>query len=358
MDALILTITRSLWTLDLPAPGGRTKTIFLVPDHDTQHDHQPVRGATAIRIPESVFGAKDKVPGGGAVENKGEESSRDEARHSFSDSNSNSFNDSALQTAPFSLPGSFVNTHRRRQEIDNVTYYYERPVLSEAIQNRRTKPATAKKDVPYYSERPPSPARNPDQRRRPTKPLRGNVVSESEFAAGHTHVSGQQRPINLRGDEINYHRKQPSEAAQGSNNRRRPVITARDNATSHIQPPLGLLNPKPNTWRGSGIDQTPSQRHSTIWSQNKSKIKDQSASTPPEDDANTNGDTTASSSSQEFYPTTLTPATSPTTSSAGGSGGVAASEDSDMPDYNDLSLFQLQYGVPINWIPGDKMNHS
>nr|XP_045597357.1 transcription factor mef2A-like isoform X2 [Procambarus clarkii] len=305
-------------------------------DHRPQHEYDGLaHDLSAIKTLGEVSGAQIHDPGRGRVE-EGEEAIY-KSRPSFPKPNNVSSSYNTFQTKPFSRPGNFVNTNEKGQGTDNVIYDFERPHRLKTLQNRPKRP---NEDVINNFERPSNTTRTPGRRRRPITQPRNNVTSHVDFPAGYSHVPDARTSASNQSDGIISHKIHPSEVHRWPTTRLRPDISPRNDSTYYFASPLDLLNPKPNTWMASGTNQTPSERHSTIWNQNK---------------GTTNAQITPSDG--DLYRTTLPPATAAPTLVALGAG-RAPSRIKKWSSYTppglpaimhsqDLADLRLEKGVPL-----------
>ncbi|XP_045597357.2 probable basic-leucine zipper transcription factor Q isoform X2 [Procambarus clarkii] len=315
-------------------------------DHRPQHEYDDLtHDLSAIKTLGEVSGAQIHDPGRGRVE-EGEEAIY-KSRPSFPKPNNVSSSYNTFQTKPFSRPGNFVNTNEKGQGTDNVIYDFERPHRLKTLQNRPKRP---NEDVINNFERPSNTTRTPGRRRRPITQPRNNVTSHVDFPAGYSHVPDARTSASNQSDGIISHKIHPSEVHRWPTTRLRPDIFPRNDSTYYFASPLDLLNPKPNTWMASGTNQTPSERHSTIWNQNKGTTNDQI--TPSDGD---------------LYRTTLPPATAAPTLVARGAGRassrikkLSSSTPPGLPAImhsQDLAGLRLEKGVPLKWIPDGTGNY-
>ncbi|XP_071553114.1 uncharacterized protein [Panulirus ornatus] len=311
------------------------------PHDTTDHPRQPLQDATTTLVvvgPEKNFDGQTRPPGG-----EGEGKKRGyKVRSSFrppSDPDLRDISDSAFY-------GRFVRLEREEQDGDSVAYQFERPGL--AASQIRQRVVAPRHDTQHHLQQP---SGHPARRRRPPSP--SGDVSHFEDPSGK-----DPRPFQTPVGGATSH-KRPSGLPQRPN-KGRPHTTPREEEV-YLKPPLELLNPKPNTWRGSGINQLPSRRHSHLWNRNVSLDEGQHILDE--------GDTPIPPSSHASYPGTSTllaappPPPAPSvstpledgqvdkTSSTSATTSATALLHHELGYREIISALRFANGVAINWIP-------
>lgn len=274
---------------------------------------------------------------------------------------------------PFALPGRFVNLNRAGQNVKGISQYREKPLPHSSTLNRHKKPEfLLSRNVTYQSENPSRILRNKNRRRRPKPTTQRNKEVTNHFPAplNRRLPFSKRRPTTFPADDVTpsgnrQHRPLADSTTLESDQHH--VSISRGNSTDYFEPPpMELLNPKPNTWRGSGIDQTPSDTQPKIWKQAKYK-KNWNPGTKDDDesDENNSDNNLNSGSSHAFYPATITPAQTTTSSTTPDDDVLSEGSPTSSPPGSDsinvhdvLSAIQMDTGVPIKWLPDPKLNHK
>lgn len=305
-----------------PLTAWRRKQNVTEPQHQR---HPASRGAT-----ESI-GAKILRNKNGENENEGASNSKA--------SPSSGPNLQNAQIAPFSLPGRFVNTNRK--EPDNITYQFEPP--HSGTSQKSHKERIMFPNTKYHPGNPLNKFEYPHRHRRPPITPPRSDVYHFEDSSGE-----RQRPSNIPKGEVNS-QKHPSGAGQG----RGPNRTSEGNLT-RLDPPVELLNPRPNIWRGSGLNQLPSGDQSRLWNQNANQNEGQNIL----DEDTKRLESPASHATDPLTPTVATTLKSTATDRpVDEATAITSPTGVDWLGYQDvLSALHLGNGVPIKWIPKGKVH--